>query len=283
MKISYNEATAMGCSILEKDLILCEKIGYDFIEIRLDMLKNYLEKHKVTELKNFFDNNRIKPHAFNALFDINFCDKISWKKILNEFMLACKTGEKIGSNYIVVVPTATENSKLYTKEEIFEDSVKKLIELSNIGKDYGMKIGFEPVGGAKYCVKTIQQSWEIVKYINHQNVGLTFDAFNLYLYNKLNDFSDMKMIDVEKLYVVHIDDSDDLPIELLDHVFRCFPGEGVINLKSFIGTLKDMGYKGMISVEIFRPEYYKKDAEWVIKRGYETTKKILNDINNIQK
>ena len=39
-----------------------------------------------------------------------------------------------------------------------------------------------------------------------------------------------------------------------------------------------MGYEGMISVEIFRPEYYKKDAEWVIKRGYETTKKILSDI-----
>src|SRR3989304_63733 len=108
MKISYNEATAMGCSTLENDLILCEKIGYDFIEIRLDMLRNYLKKYSIKDLKSFFDNNRNKPHAFNALFNSNFCDDTSWKLVREDFMLASKTCEKIGSQYIVVVPTITK-------------------------------------------------------------------------------------------------------------------------------------------------------------------------------
>ena len=34
----------------------------------------------------------------------------------------------------------------------------------------------------------------------------------------------------------------------------------------------------MISIETFRPEYWKKDAEWVIRRGYETTKKLLESV-----
>lgn len=275
MKISYNEATAMGCSTLEKDLILCEKNGYDFIEIRLDMLRNYLKKNKVKDLKSFFNNHRIKPHAFNALFNINFTDETSWKIVMEDFMLACKTGEIIDSQYVVVVPTITKDPNIHSEKEVFEDSIKSLKKLSDIGRDYGMKLAFEPVGNPGCCVRTVQQAWDIVKAINQDNIGLTFDAFNLYLYNKLNSFEGMKMVDLNKIFVIHLDDSDDLPLEVLDHCHRCFPGEGVIDLNNYIHTLKDMNYDGMISIETFRPGYWEKDAEWIIRKGYETTKKLI--------
>lgn len=278
MKISYNEATAMKCSTLEKDLLICEKTGYDFIEIRLDMLRDYLQTHSVNDLKSFFDSSRIKPHAFNALFDVNFCDDQGWKKIMDDFLLACEVGEKIGDHYIVVVPTITKEPNMHSVQEVFEDSVKNLIKLSDVGRNYGMNIAFEPVGNPGCCVRTVLQAWDIVKAINRDDVGLTFDAFNLYLYNKLNNFEDMKKVDLNKLFVVHIDDSEDLPIEVLDHCHRNFPGEGVIDLKNYIGTLKEMNYDGMVSVETFRPEYWGKDPEWVIKTGYEATRKIIESL-----
>src|SRR3972149_7623704 len=278
MKISYNEATAMGCSTLENDMILCEKIGYDFIEIRLDMLKAYLKKYSIENLKSFFDNNRIKPHAFNALFDINFCDDSSWKIVMEDFMLACKTGEKIGSQYIVVVPTIKKRPNTRSEAEVFEASIKSLTNLSEVGRNYGMKLAFEPVGNPGSCVRTIQQAWDIVKAIKQEDVGLTMDAFNLYLYKKLNNFKDIKIVDPNKIFVVHLDDSDDLPLEVLDHCHRCFPGEGVIDLNNYVKSLKDTNYNGMISIETFRPEYWKKDAQWVIRRGYETTKELLESV-----
>ena len=278
MKISYNEATAMKCSTLEKDLVLCEQTGYDFIEIRLDMLRDYLQTHSANDLKSFFDISKIKPHAFNALFDINFCDDKSWKNIMDDFMLACKTGEKIGAHYIVIVPTITKEPNTRSEWQVFEDSVENLTKLSVIGRNYGMKLAFEPVGNPGCCVRTVLQAWDIVKTINRDDVGLTFDAFNLYLFNKLNHFEDMEIVDLDKLFVVHLDDSDDLPIEVLDHCHRCFPGEGVIDLKNYIITLKKMKYNGMISIETFRPEYWGKDPEWVIRKGYETTRRLLESI-----
>ena len=278
MKISYNEATGMGCSTLEDDLILCEKIGYDFIEIRLDMLRNYLKKYSIKNLKSFFDNSRIKPHAFNALFDINFCDDSSWKIVMEDFMLACKIGEKIGSQYIVVVPTITKRPNTRSEVEVFEDSIKSLTKLLEVGRNYGMKLAFEPVGNPGSCVRTIQQAWDIIKAIKQEDVGLTIDAFNLYLYKKLNNFKDIKIVDPNKIFVVHLDDSENLPLEVLDHCHRCFPGEGVIDLNNYVKSLKDINYNGMISIETFRPEYWKKDTEWVIRRGYETTKKLLESV-----
>ena len=53
MFISYNEACARDCSTLEQDLVLCEKAGFDYIEIRLDMLTDYLKRHTVEELAAF--------------------------------------------------------------------------------------------------------------------------------------------------------------------------------------------------------------------------------------
>lgn len=45
MKTSYNEACGRDCSTLEQDLALCEQAGFDYIEIRLDMLRRYLQGH----------------------------------------------------------------------------------------------------------------------------------------------------------------------------------------------------------------------------------------------
>jgi len=274
MKTSYNEATAMGCSTLEKDLVLCEKYGFDFIEIRIDMLRKYLDKHSADDLKAFFDNSHIKPHAFNAIY-INFCDDGEWQCVMDDFLLACKVGEKIGDHYIIVCPRITPLPCTQSEKAIFEDSVERLNKLADIGEGYGMNLAFEPVGNPGCCVRTVRQAWDIVQSIDRGNVGITVDAFNLYLYNKLSNFEDMKMIDTDKLFAVHLDDSDEKPLEQLDHSDRCFPGLGVINLKSYLGTLKEMNYDGMVSVETFRPEYWEKDPEWVIKTSYEYTKKIL--------
>ena len=53
LKLGYNEATCKENSTVEKDLALCEKYGYDYIELRLDMLKDYLQTHTVEDLKAF--------------------------------------------------------------------------------------------------------------------------------------------------------------------------------------------------------------------------------------
>jgi 2-keto-myo-inositol isomerase len=62
----------MKHSSLEKDLELTERFGYDFIEIRLPMLKEYLKTHTLADLKDFFSRSNVKPCSINAIEDINF-------------------------------------------------------------------------------------------------------------------------------------------------------------------------------------------------------------------
>jgi 2-keto-myo-inositol isomerase len=288
MKISYNEATAKDCSTLEKDLVLCEKYGFDFIEIRDDMLLDYLQDHSVADLKNFFKNCRLKPHAMNALyvysgmFDPKCADKDRDRALLADFLICCEVAAAIGSHYFIVVPDHTANWNTIPHpdpwKKVVEDSVRILTKLAGIAQRYNINLCWEPVGNPGFAVKNIEQAWEIVKTVNKDNVGLTLDSFNLYSWNKLNDFSAMRKVDVRKIFAVHVNNADDQPLGVLDHCHRRFCDQGEINLENFLGNLNEIGYDGMVSIETFRPEYWKMDAETVIAKAYQTTKALVDRI-----
>ncbi|MCI3988047.1 hypothetical protein MMJ63_27110, partial [Bacillus vallismortis] len=42
---------------------------------------------------------------------------------------------------------------------------------------------------------------------------------------------------------------------------RVWPGQGAIDLDDHVSALKEIGYSDVVSVELFRPEYYKLSAE----------------------
>ena len=67
MKIGYNVATTKENATLQEEMELCEKHGYDFIEIQMDKLPEYLKSHSLEEMKDFFDKHHIKPLSLNAL------------------------------------------------------------------------------------------------------------------------------------------------------------------------------------------------------------------------
>ena len=99
LKLGYNEATCKENSTVENDLLLCEKYGYDYIELRLDMLQEYLKTHTVDDLKAFFAKSHIKPFAFNSIENINFCTPEEWEKLVELFTFGCKVAQQIGNPF----------------------------------------------------------------------------------------------------------------------------------------------------------------------------------------
>lgn len=65
--------------------------------------------------------------------------------------------------------------------------------------------------------------------------------------------------------------ADNVPKSEMGQDKRCFVGSGVIDADAFLQTLKSINYKGMVSVETFRPQYWQQSPEWVIKNAYQTT------------
>ena len=77
------------------------------------------------------------------------------------------------------------------------------------------------------------------------------------------------------IFAVHINNADDVPLNEMGQDKRRFCDRGIVNLDSYLSNLKEIGYDGMVSIEVFRNEYYQKDAEFVISEAYRTTKECL--------
>ncbi|HYF83218.1 MAG TPA: sugar phosphate isomerase/epimerase [Clostridia bacterium] len=271
MKVCFNQATTMKNSTLEKDLELCEKHGYELIEIRLDKLRDYLKTHSIEELAAFFEKSRIKPYAFNALEFITFRDEAGYRQIKEDLVFLCQVGEKIKCKKIVVVPTFDVGQ--YTKTQIKDESVRSLKELADIASKYSVKLAYEFVGYPSCSVNTLSQTYEIVKAVDREDVGLVLDCFHFHAMN--SRIEDLEKVDSKKIFIFHIDDSEDLPVGALRDNNRLWPGEGAIDLNSILKTLKSIGYSEMVSVELFRPEYWDWDIERTIKVGKEKTEEAV--------
>ena len=273
MKLGFNEATSMGCSDLYTDLKLCEEYGYDYIEIRLDKLREYLQTHSVDELVTFFKNSHLKPYVFNALEGINFRTEEEWETLMTGLDLFCEVGKRTGCNKVVIVPTADVGNKTVT--EIREDSLEAIRRIDQRAKANGwpMEQALEFVGYPNLCINTFNQAYEIVEKSDVENVGIVLDCFHFHAMG--SRLEDLQKLDVNKLISVHVDDSEELPFGAARDENRLWPGEGCVDLNGIFRILKEKGYDSVASVELFRPEYYEMTAEENIRVAKETTVKAL--------
>ena len=71
----------------------------------------------------------------------------------------------------------------------------------------------------------------------------------------------------------HINDYPSQPprAEITD-AHRVFPGDGSAPLDTLFRALRDIGYRGMLSLEVFNREYWNQDALYVARDGLEKTR-----------
>ena len=267
LQLGFNEATCKENSCVAQDIRLCGKFGYQAIELRLDMLKAYFKAYTIEDLKALLEEHYLQPFALNSIENINFCTPKAWKELLELFIFACETAQKIGNPYIVVVPTMTDEYQTRSEKEVTADSVKVLNQLADIAEPYGVKLAFEPIGDRRWCCNSLRHAIEIIKEVDRDSVGLVVDCINFYMHDKCSDLASIGKIPPGKLFVFHLNDCEDLPFGELDHCHRIMPGHGCIPIAEISRAVQDAGYTGPACLELFRPEYWEMEAEEVIELG----------------
>lgn len=276
MKSGFNEGTTKNNSDLEKDLRFADKYGFDFIEFRLDKLETYLRTGTPEGLERELKKYRIRAHALNAIKGINLMTDSAAKYSDARLQWACEVGKLLGSPCVVLVPTIEEGvNEKYARDEIDRDCIEVIERFSKIAASSDMGIALEPIGFRGSAVRSLEQAWGIIQRVNAKNVGLAVDMFNVHVFDSWNDIGVLTEIPVDRIFVVHIADCENLPLSSLDQSNRLWPGKGIVPIKRIISTLRGMGYDGVISLELFRPEYWQMDPEEVVRIGSETTKRCL--------
>ncbi|MGC8835012.1 MAG: sugar phosphate isomerase/epimerase family protein, partial [Armatimonadota bacterium] len=140
---------------------------------------------------------------------------------------------------------------------------------------YGVKVAIEPLGMHPF-VPGPAEALRIINRANHPALGLMMDTFHYYKSGV--PIEDVKNIPIDKLFIVHINDCEDKPREELNDGHRLYPGEGILPLVETLRVLREKGYQGALSVEIFRQEYWQQPVDQIAARSMESLKQILSQI-----
>jgi 2-keto-myo-inositol isomerase len=270
MKIAMNGATTMHAD-LATDIEAAGAAGFDYVEIWAAKLREFLKTSSVADLKKLIEGNNLEPYSINSIEHITFRNDTDYRKIQAECEELSRVAAEINCPYIVVVPgKLPENA---TKEEITEESVRVLNELADISAKYNVGLAFEFLGQTDCSVQTLDFCKEIVEKVNRENVGLVIDTFHFYAGN--SSFEAIETLDPKKLFIFHINDAEDMPRETLTDAHRLYPGTGILPIREIKQRFDKIGYDRMVSIEIFRPEYWTQDPFEVARRAKAATEKVL--------
>jgi len=272
MKLGFNGATTMKASLLE-DAIASSKAGFDYLELRDNKLEDLLKTMNLEEINHSFQELHIQPIAMNSLERATLQDATGFEGIIKRADVLCQYSSALHCPILIAVPSFLENSRP-TKKEIKENAQMVLKKLEELSSPYGVKIAFEFLGFANASVNTLSFCNEIVEELNNDRIGMIIDTFHFYLSDE--PLSVIEKVNPEKIFLVHITDAEDLPKSQLKDANRDLPGNGVIPLKDITQKLKDIGYKGAYSIELFNPTYWDWEPEQVVRLCYQRMKELLS-------
>jgi sugar phosphate isomerase/epimerase len=75
-----------------------------------------------------------------------------------------------------------------------------------------------------------------------------------HFWSGLSKFEDLDLLEPGELQHAHFQDVLDAPRELTSNNYRLIPGDGIAPVVRIIQKLAEKGYRGSLSVELFRQE-----------------------------
>lgn len=271
MKLALNGATTMKAD-LATDIRVAHTAGFDFVEIWAAKLRKFLRTKSAADLRKLFDENALEPLSINSIEHVTFRPPAEFEAIKAECEELSALAAELRCPYIVVVPGRLPE-QAPSLEEIIDESVRVLTELSDIAGRHGIGLGFEFLGQTDCSVQTLDLADEIVRRVDRPNVGLVIDSFHFYAGGSTFDMIDG--IAPESLFIFHINDAENLPREQLRDSHRLLPGLGILPLAEMSQAFKRIGYDRVASVELFRPEYWESDPLKLALEAKAATERVL--------
>jgi len=163
-------------------------------------------------------------------------------------------------------------------QEVIETAVREYRQLSDFAAGHGARIALEPLNASianiESAIWTVGQAMEIIEAVDRDNFGLCLDCWNVW---QNADLDAAILRSGPKIFVVQISDWR-TPRSFLD---RLIPGDGEIPLASFLKSVRDAGFQGAYSVEIFSSgvpnALWESDLEKVISKSRDGMKLAWNE------
>jgi sugar phosphate isomerase/epimerase len=151
------------------------------------------------------------------------------------------------------------------------------VSLDNAAKYYrealemGEKMGVQPLlelWGTHPVLGPLSHGIYVTVAAGRDDASLLLDVFHLY--KSGTAFAALKQINGASLHVIHLNDYPQAAdASTLNDGNRIYPGDGVAPLRQILRVLRDNGFRGYLSLELFNRDYWAKSADENLKTAME--------------
>jgi sugar phosphate isomerase/epimerase len=263
-KYSLNSSTVRSTPLLKK-IEVAAKAGYKGIELWHDDLEGYVASGgRLQDVRKALDDHGLV--APTTIYLKGWCepDGPAHKEGIEECKRRLEQAVIVGAPHTIAGPPGGMVD--------YELAGRRYAELLSIGRGIGVLPSVEYLGFVE-DVNSIAKGLRIMQIANQPDATIVLDPFHDFRGGAGCD--DIVKLRAEQIAVCHFDDAPGSPPAHTQHDGdRVMPGEGVIDLKKFVRLLKQVGYSGFVSLELFREDLWRADPLEVARTGLQKMRAI---------
>ena len=256
---SLNASTIRPTPILDKIRIAGE-VGYQAIELWHDDIDSYVASGgKLTDIKHALaDAGLALP---TTIYLPGWCDTTGaeHEAALDPIKRKMTVSAELGSKHIIACPALGKVDVAL--------AARNYKELVDLGLSFGVKAAMEYLGFVEQ-INTIESALEIMTLSGHPQATIIIDPFHNFRGG--GSFASIGKLRGDQIAISHFNDTPASPPRLEQHDHsRVLPGEGHLDLKQWCQLLKQVGYNGYLSLELFSEDLWARDPREVAQLGLE--------------
>ena len=267
--ICLNTSTIKPQPLLKK-ISLASEAGYDGIELWINDLYEHVGRGgEIRDVEQALSDYGLIVPSMIAIRQWGEAVGHEYDLILDEARRRMELAARIGAPYVVATPPREpcELNQLL-------DHYGALLE---IGRGIGVLPTFEYISFFQGA-RTLDVAWQVVQEVQDKDATLLADAFHTW--NSPSTDGLLREIPAHRISHYHIVDScPHKPRYEQTDPDRVMIGDGTIDLAREIQTLREIGYEGMISLELFDQTLWAQDPLRVAQLGQERLHELFQCVS----
>jgi 2-keto-myo-inositol isomerase len=268
VRFCFNTSCLRGQQIPIEQLVpMVAKAGYDGIEVWIDELDRYTSSGKsLKDLGKQIADLGLKTESAIAFANWLVADEAEAER---EFEKAKRDMEKVAliGGHAIAAPPVGQNDRPI---QDWNFAAQRLARLGAVGREVGVVPQLE-LWGFSQAIGNVSQLLQLAALVETRDFGVLLDVYHMYKGGSPDNA--LRLVSGSQMALFHINDYPASParVDIADKD-RVFPGDGIAPLNKIFCDLERSGFQGALSLELFNPEYWQQDAEWVLATGLAKSK-----------
>jgi 2-keto-myo-inositol isomerase len=266
-----NTSTIRECGLdLLQEIEVVAQTGYQGIELWVSEIEAYLQGGRtLAELRHLLEQRGLEVPNLIAFFQWAHPDEGVRARALEEARGVAAMARELACPCVAAPPSGISD-RTDTPLRHIAECYRDLLEL---GRQVGVKPLLEFWGHSK-VLYSLDEAVEILSLVDDPDAAVLADVFHMAKGG--SDFELLGQLDGTQLGLFHLNDYPSSPdIAQLTDRDRVYPGDGAAPYGAIMATLCEIGYTGVLSLELFNEAYQRAGALDVARNGLQKMKQVV--------